>query len=316
MIQRLTFTRGLINLRKPTKGRCVATIGNFDGMHIGHQKVLEQVVAIARESHLPATAIIFEPQPREYFMPDKAPPRLLRLREKLVLFERYQMDHVLCLKFNADFAHWSAETFIQKILVDGLSVQHLVIGDDFRFGHDRQGDFALLKQAGQRHGFTVTSTSPVYLEGRRVSSTWVRAALAAGDFAKVQRLLGKSYTMSGRVVYGDKRGRQLGFATANINLQRVQSPLHGVFAIQVWGLRDTPVFGVANIGYRPTLGGTCMKLEAHLFDFNDDIYGRHLQVEFLHKIRDEQHFASLDALKKQIAEDVKTAKALFNVSTD
>ena len=302
--------RGIYNL-KPEHQGCVATIGNFDGVHLGHQAVLGQLAEKAGELALPVAVITFEPQPQEYFRPDESPPRLTRLREKIQALRRYAVDRVLVLRFDEKFSQQSADEFIQKLLVNGLGVKYLVIGDDFRFGKDRAGDFAMLKEAGKRQGFEVVNMHTFMLDGERVSSTRVRAALGNGNLNEAEKLLGRIYRMSGRVAHGDKRGRTIGFPTANIYLHRKAIPLRGVFVIQLYGVEGEPVPGVANLGTRPTVDGMRTLLEVHLFDFDRDIYGCHVHVDFLHKLRDERRFDSFEKLKKQILLDVEQAHDFF-----
>jgi len=288
------------------------TIGNFDGLHRGHQAVLRQLHRHAARHRLVTTVMTFEPTAQEYFSPQTAPARLQRLREKLDMLRGMEVDQVLCLRFNRKLADLSAESFVQQILVDGLDVRYLVVGDDFRFGKDRAGDFALLQKAGEQRGFEVVSTG-TFLEGEdRVSSTRVRQSLAAGELETAERLLGRPYRMCGRVAEGQKRGRTIGFPTANIHLHRVVSPLNGVFSVRVHGLAREALNGVANIGTRPTVDGSYRVLEVHLFDFDSDIYGRHLEVEFCNKLRDEMKFESFDALKRQIEVDAKQARRFFS----
>ncbi|KPK37515.1 MAG: FMN adenylyltransferase [Gammaproteobacteria bacterium SG8_47] len=302
--------RGLHNFRPQHRG-CVATIGNFDGVHLGHQAVIGQLAEEAAELHLPATLISFEPQPQEYFAPDKVPPRLTRFREKVVALRRFALERMVCLRFDATLAALEPDEFIQRVLVDGLGVRYLVVGDDFRFGKARQGDFASLQRAGEEHGFEVVNMHTFLVDGERVSSTRVRYALAQGDLVMAERLLGRPYRMSGRVAHGDKRGRTIGFPTANIHLHRRASPLQGVFAVEMFGLSGQPIPGVANIGNRPTVGGTKTLLEVHLFDFDRDIYGCHVQVSFVHKLRSEMRFGSFDELRQQIQLDVQRAREFF-----
>ena len=302
--------RGLHNLKPEHRG-CVATIGNFDGVHLGHQRVLGQLAEKVSELHLPTVVIVFEPQPGENFGSDQAPPRLTRFREKLEALSRYSVDRVLCLPFNASLAALSADDFIQRVLIDGLGLRYLVVGDDFRFGHGRDGDFARLRAAGERNGFDVVNMHTFAIDGERVSSTRIRTALADGDLDAAARLLGRSYRMSGRVAHGDKRGRTIGFPTANIFLHRPVSPLHGVFMVEMFGLDREPWPGVANLGNRPTVDGTRTLLEVHLLGLDEEIYGRHVHVDFLRRLRPEQRFPSFDDLKQQILADVAQARALF-----
>lgn len=308
----MQLIRGYHNLRPEHRG-CVATIGNFDGIHLGHQAVLGQLAEVADEWQLPAVVITFEPLPREYFLGERAPARLTRLREKLQSLRRFAVDRVFCLRFAAALARLPAETFIERLLVDGLGVRYLVVGDDFRFGHQRAGDFAMLHEAGQRHGFKTAHMRSFAIDGQRVSSSRVRTALAEGDMAGAARLLGRPYRISGRVGHGDRRGRQIGFPTANVRLQRRVSPVRGIFAVEVFGLEEEPLPGVANIGWRPTIGGDKEPiLEVYLLDFTGNLYGRHIQVSLLHRLRDEERFASLDELTAQIAQDVAAARRFFD----
>lgn len=306
----MELIRGLHNLR-PSHCGCVATIGNFDGVHLGHQAVIGQLAEQAARFRLPATVIVFEPQPQEFFAPEQAPARLTRLREKLLALRRFAVDRVLCLPFNRRLAAMSADDFLRRVLIDGLAVRYLVVGDDFRFGQGRRGDFAMLCEAGKMHGFEVVNMHTFGVDGDRVSSTRIRRALECGDLAGAERLLGREYRMSGRVAHGDKRGRTIGFPTANLHLHRKASPVQGVFAVEVFGLPGEPVPGVANVGNRPTVDGTRTLLEVHLFDFDADIYGRHVQVSFLHKLRSEMRFESFAALKQQIETDAQQARAFF-----
>ena len=303
--------RGLYNLPDPAQG-CVATIGNFDGVHLGHQAVLTQLAMKADMLNLPAVVITFEPQPFEYFVPEKAPARLSRFREKVEALRAYSIQKLCVLRFNRQLAEMQAETFIQKLLVEGLNVRYLVVGDDFRFGKDRQGDFALLQQVGKQQGFQVVNMHTFAIDDMRVSSTRIREALQDGDLAVAEKLLGRPYRMSGRVAHGDKRGRKMGYPTANIHLHRAKVPLNGVYAVQLYGIDEEPVNGVANIGVRPTISGSDKALlEVHLFDFKRDIYGEHVQVYFLKKLREEQKFASLEQLIEQIHIDSAQAKNFF-----
>jgi riboflavin kinase/FMN adenylyltransferase len=304
----MQLVRGLHNLRPQHRG-CVATIGNFDGVHRGHQAILKRLRERAVELGVPSCVVIFEPQPREYFAPDTAPARLARLRDKLELLAAEGVDLVLCLAFNQRLCKLSASEFVDTILVDGLGVKHLEVGDDFRFGCDRVGDFDFLTQAGDVQGFTVEAAQTVELDGVRVSSTQVRKALAAADFQRAEQLLGRPFQITGRVLHGQKLARQLGWPTANVQLKRRRVPFTGVYLVSVLiGGKNWP--GVANIGVRPTVAGDGKAhLEVHLLDFAGDLYDRRLTVAFHHKLRDEQRFASLEALKSAIDADVAAARA-------
>lgn len=308
----MELIRGLHNLRPAHRG-CAVTIGSFDGVHLGHQAVLGQLAARAAELDLPVTLVTFEPQPREYFSPEDTPPRLTRFREKLEALPQCGVQRVLALSFNDYLAGLTAGEFIQAILLDGLDVKHLVVGDDFRFGKARTGDFALLQQTGARHGFPVVNMESYSVAGRRVSSTRVREALRRGDLALAETLLGRPYGMCGRVAHGDKRGRTIGFPTANIHLHRAASPVDGVFAVEMSGIDGGPIAGVANVGSRPTVDGTRSLLEVHLFDFDRDIYGAHVAVSFLKKLRDERRFESFAELQQQIRLDAAQARTFFGL---
>jgi riboflavin kinase/FMN adenylyltransferase len=308
----MELVRGLHNLRPRHRG-CAATIGNFDGVHLGHQSVLGQLAERAAELQVPVTVVTFEPQPREYFSPQSAPPRLTRFREKIEALRRFGVDRVVVLRFGSRIAEMAPEAFVRQILLDGLGVKYLVVGDDFRFGRDRVGTFAMLQQAGDEHGFPVVNMHTFDIKGSRVSSTRVREALASGDLAAAEALLGRQYRMSGRVAHGDKRGRQIGFPTANIHLHRTATPVSGVFAVEMFGLPHEPVPGIANVGTRPTVDGTRTLLEVNLFNFSGNIYGCHVQVEFLKKIREERQFASFELLKEQIERDVEKARGYFGL---
>jgi len=292
----------------------VVTIGNFDGVHLGHQEVLAQVADKAAELRLPSVLMTFEPYPSEYFHQEDVPPRLTRFREKLEVLRRFAIDQVLNLRFDERLCNLSADEFIQRILVDGLNAKYVVIGDDFRFGQGRTGDFNMLSLAGTQQGFEVARMHTFEILGERVSSTRIRLALQSGELAFAEQLLGRPYRMSGRVAHGDKRGRSIGFPTANIHLHRRASPITGVFAVEMYGLPGEPVAGVANVGIRPTVDGTRAQLEVHLFDFDADIYGRHVQVEFRHKLREERRFESFDALKAQIEKDARQARDFFRIA--
>ncbi|MDF2784691.1 MAG: adenylyltransferase [Pantoea eucrina] len=310
----MKLIRGIYNLKQQHRG-CVLTIGNFDGVHRGHQALMAQLIAEGRKRNLPVVVMLFEPQPLELFAGEKAPARLTRLREKLSWLQQAGVDAVLCIRFDRQFAAYPAQRFISELLVEKLDVRFLAVGDDFRFGAGREGDFLLLQKAGAEYGFEVISTQTFCDSGKRISSTAVRQALAQDDFAQAQQLLGHPFSISGRVVHGDALGRTIGFPTANLPLRRAVTPVKGVFAVEVLGLGAQPVPGVANIGTRPTVKGLRQQLEVHLLDTHMDLYGRHIEVVLKQKIRDEQRFASLDALKEQIAKDVVTARQFFGLQT-
>lgn len=301
------------------------TIGNFDGVHLGHQAMLARLKESAGRLSLTTCVMIFEPHPREFFAPDKAPTRLTSLREKLELLAAAGVDRVQICRFDFDFARISAEDFIVRILQQGLGVRWMLVGDDFRFGARRAGDFAMLKAFSARCGFSVEEMPCYIVDGMRVSSTAVRNALASGDLGLVKRLLGRPYSISGRVVKGDQLGKKIGFPTANVQLKHNRPPLSGIFVVEVEvdaeaRRHNTPTLplpralqGVASLGVRPTVheGGKPV-LEVYLFNFDQDIYGRHLRVHFLHKLRDEKKYPDLATLTQQIDQDVRNAQKYFS----
>jgi riboflavin kinase/FMN adenylyltransferase len=307
-----TLIRGLHNLR-PQHSGCVATIGSFDGVHRGHRAIIDQLLTQARELALPSVVMVFEPQPYEFFAGDKAPARLMRLRDKIRALSALGVDRVFCLQFNQRLRQLSANAFIEQVLVQGLGVKSLVVGDDFRFGCDRAGDFSLLEKAGSQSGFAVYDTCTVQDGGERISSTRIRRALEAEQFDEAERLLGHPYTIRGRVVYGQQLGRTIGVPTANVRLRRYRSPLNGVFAVWLRLVDESAWMpGVANVGLRPTVGGeTRPILEVHLLDFHGHLYSREVEVRFGKKLREEQKFPSFDALKEQIYRDIAAARNFF-----
>ena len=307
----MELIRGEHNLRPRHRG-CVATIGNFDGVHRGHQAVIGQLLDEAGRRGLASTLITFEPLPHEFFMGVKSPARLTALRERLQQFAGLGVERVVILRFDARLAAIEADQFVQRLLVDKLGVKTVIVGDDFRFGKDRAGDFGSLARAGERLGFEVLRQNTFALDDKRVSSTRIREALAAGDLDRVQELLGRPYTISGRVRHGDKRGRTIGFPTANLALPRGTPAIGGVFAIEASSAEGTRARGVANVGTRPTVDGRIPLLEVHLFEFSGDLYGHHLCVELKRKIRDERRFDSLEQLKRQIRHDADLAEAMLS----
>lgn len=286
------------------------TIGNFDGLHLGHKAMLTRLQEVAKARGLPSCVLSFEPHPREFFTPDQAPARLSSLREKADCLRRLGIDRLHIFRFNRAFSALTAEDFIEQVLGRTLQTRYVLVGDDFRYGAKRAGDFSLLKQAGQALGFEAEFLPTVEFAGERASSTAVREALATGDLAHAARLLGRSYSISGHVVHGDKLGRDIGYPTANIQLKHNRPPMMGVFAVELYGLNGAPLPGVASLGKRPTVKSpdAAPVLEVHLFDFDADIYGRHVQVDFLHKLRDEEKYPDLDTLVAQIGRDVENAK--------
>jgi riboflavin kinase / FMN adenylyltransferase len=288
------------------------TIGNFDGVHLGHQAMLDELKRVAARLEAPACVLTFEPHPREFFAPDKAPTRLTSLREKLELLASCGVDRVHICRFNYRFAQTTAEDFIEHVVARGLGARAVLVGDDFRFGARRAGSVVMLKQHAPRLGFEVTALASVLLDGERVSSTALRQALAAGELERARRLLGRPYSISGRVVRGDGLGHKLGFPTANVQMKHNRPPLNGIFAVELHGAARDPVPGAASLGVRPTVRRNgAPVLEVHLLDFEGDLYRRHVRVEFLAKLRDEEKYADLATLTRQIALDVENVKAFF-----
>lgn len=308
----MELIRGLRNLR-PRHHGSVVTIGNFDGVHLGHQAILGALREAGARLGLPDTVMIFEPQPQEFFQGAAAPARLMHWRDKVDALAAAGVARVLCVRFNERFRALTARQFLQQLLVDGLGCQHLVIGDDFRFGCDRSGDFALLQAAGAEFGFSVQNTPTIEVEGVRVSSTRIRAALKAGDFALAERLLGRRYGVSGHVAHGDKIGRTLGVPTANLRAQRQVSPLSGIYAVTVRNALPEPTYGVCSVGKRPTVNGLDERFETYLLDFDGDLYGHRLHLDFHHKIREELKFNSLEELKVAMRKDIADTRRYFGI---
>jgi riboflavin kinase/FMN adenylyltransferase len=310
----MKFIRGLHNLPDFSRGTAV-TIGNFDGVHRGHQYILQTLCQQAKARQLPSVVILFEPQPQEYFQPEYAPVRLTPLRDKLVFLAEMEVDYVVCLHFNATFAHISAHDFIDQLLVTSLNMRYLLVGEDFHFGYRREGNFTLLQQAATIYCFDVERSPTIEAEAGRISSTRIRQALQQDDFVLAERLLGRCYSLSGRVMYGHQRGRTIGFPTANIRLPQRPLSLSGVYVVDIFDNLGTCYHGVANMGVRPTVDGVNRILEVHIFDFDRVIYGQPLRIVFLHKLRNEQRFSSFDALQRQIQQDVIAAKHFFRIDT-
>lgn len=301
----------LRGLHSPDTTPVAITIGNFDGVHLGHQALLNELKSAARTRGLKTAVVIFEPHPREFFTPETAPARLSSLREKLELFEKHNIDRVHVCRFDAHFAQMSAAHFI-RALHASLSARFVLIGDDFRFGSGRAGDFALMEKIASQHGCEVQAVQTISSDGVRISSTAVRAALAAGQMRRVHDYLGRSYSISGRVVHGDGVGKKLGYPTANIQLKHNRPPLSGIFVVEAHAQELGILRGVASLGVRPTLKSDAKPvLEVHLFEFNKDIYGKRLRVEFLQKRREELKFPDVESLTRQIALDVENAKKWF-----
>ena len=301
--KKVTFVRNLDALKARGR-RSVVSIGSFDGVHLGHQSVLTSVLKSARENNLTSIVTTFEPQPKEYFGDERAPARLMRLREKIESLLAFGVDRVVCLRFNRELRNLSASEFIVRVLSRGLGVKHLIIGDDFRFGCDRSGDILMLRDFSARYSYKVEDTETLQVNGERISSTLVRKLIESSDFMKAKQLLGRAFAITGRVVHGQHLGRTLGFPTANVHLHRNRAPLSGVFAVRVY-VGDRKYFGAANVGVRPTIGDAVKPiLEVHLLDFSGDLYTQFITVEFLHKVREERKFDGLEELVSRITRDV------------
>ena len=303
----MELIRGLHNIQAQHHG-CVATIGNFDGVHRGHQAILEQIRSLGRSQSLPTLLITFEPYPREFFAPGNAPTRLTRFREKVCELSNHTLDRVLLLRFGEALSSMNPTAFVEELLLEKLGVRALVVGEDFRFGQRAEGNFDFLSSCGERLGFEVHCQETYLLQGVRVSSSRVRDALSEGDLTAAAELLGRPYSVLGKVAPGRQLGRTIGFPTANIQLRRISTPLSGVFAVRAHGLAERPLAAMANLGTRPTVDGTQLLLEVHIFDFSEDIYGRELRIEFVQKLRDEVKFDGIDALKAQLAKDMVAAR--------
>jgi len=306
----MQLVRGLHNLSDKHRG-CALTIGNFDGVHLGHLEILKNLKKAADEQDLLSCIMSFEPLPMEYFNPQTAPARLHRIREKWCALQEANIDYFLCAKFDHHLAGLSADEFIKNILLEKLNIKYLLVGDDFRFGNKRCGDFETLQQAGKKYGFEVHNTASYCYKNERISSTRIRDALLTNQLKKAEEMLGRPYQICGRIAHGDKRGRTIGFPTANIKLHRHATAVHGVYAVHMTGENNFSAYGVANIGKRPTVDGQDLQLEVHLFNFDKEIYGKKMCVEFKHKIRDEKRFDSFDELKQQIINDAKQAEDFF-----
>ena len=305
----MQLVRGIHNIRAKDHG-CVLTIGNFDGVHLGHQRVIQALVEKARTLNCVPAVLVFEPQPQELFSPDTAPARLCRLRDKYGLLEKLGVERLICVNFTRKFASQSAEQFIEHLLVEKLGIKHLIVGDDFHFGKNRIGNFAMLSEAGKVFNFGVTDTASYKLSDCRISSTEIRKVLEQGNLPEATTMLGREYSIVGKVFHGDKRGRQLGFPTANVLLKRRVSPLSGVFAVKV-NTSLGQFSGVANIGARPTVAGIRQQLEVHIFDFDAELYGQCIEVIIKKKVRNIMKFDTLEALTKQIAADSEQAKLIL-----
>lgn len=304
----MRLIRSVRGISSPPSVRRVLTIGAFDGLHLGHQEIFRRALAIAHDDSVPIAALSFEPTPAEFFARSEPPARLTCFRERLELLESLGIDELLCPHFR-EINVLDHDRFVDQVLVAGLGVGHIVVGHDFRYGARRKGDVATLRAAGARHRFDVTVVEPVYHDGARVSSTGIREALGRGDLDAAREMLGREYSMSGRVVHGLGLGRDLGYPTANVNLKRRKAPVDGIFAVQVDGVGSGPLDGVASVGNRPTVGGGKTLLEVFIFDFDTDIYGRYITVRFRQRLRSEERFSTIAAMQEQMSADVSAAKA-------
>jgi len=306
----MELVRGLHNISRRHQG-CVLTVGNYDGVHLGHQRMIGVLKSRAAELRAAATVLVFEPSSKEFIDPQGAPARLTRWREKFVALAAQGVDRLVTLRFDERVRAMSPESFVSELIVEGLGTRHMVVGNDFRYGCNAVGSIESLRAAGAARGFGVEQIEPFVFDGVRVSSTAVRERLAQSDYAGAKRLLGRAYRMSGRVVHGRELGRTLGFPTANLRLMRRKPPVRGILAARVFGIEPGPLMAVASLGTRPTVDGTDMLLEVHVFDYAGDLYGREIEVEFAAKLRDEVKFDSLDALIRQMKVDASQARELL-----
>jgi riboflavin kinase / FMN adenylyltransferase len=307
----MELVRGLHNISRRHKG-CVLTVGNYDGVHLGHQQMIGVLKVRAAELRSTATVLVFEPSSKEFIDPDDAPPRLTRWREKYVALAALGVDRLVTLHFDDCVRGMTPQSFVDELLVERLGVRHMVVGDDFRYGSNAGGTIATLRAAGEAHGFGVEQLAPFVFDGVRVSSTAVRERLQLADFSGAARLLGRPYRMTGRVIHGRRLGRTLGFPTANLRLMRRKSPVYGILAVRAHGIGPDPLPGVASLGTRPTVNGIEPLLEVHVFDFSGDLYGRAIEVEFVAKLRNEVKFDSLDAMMVQMKIDGAQARDLLS----
>ena len=300
--------------RLPNAPDVVATIGNFDGVHLGHQAVLNKLQQQSKTLKLPSMLITFEPSAKEFFNPQRAPARLTNFYEKFNLIKQKDIDYFACLRFNQTLSNIHAEDFVKDVLINSFKVKHLIVGDNFLFGKNRLGNYTLLKKLANTYAYQVENTASILVNNERVSSSAVRNYLANGDLNAAEKLLGRPYTMAGKVIHGDKKGRTINFPTANIPIKRLHSPINGVFAVEVNRENGNRLSAVANIGNRPTVNGRRTQLEVHIFDYSENLYGQLLKVTFRKKLRDEKKFETFAALKTQIEHDAKQAKEYFNLT--
>ncbi|HEY4442644.1 MAG TPA: bifunctional riboflavin kinase/FAD synthetase [Steroidobacteraceae bacterium] len=307
----MELVRGLHNISRRHRG-CVLTVGNYDGVHLGHRQMIGVLKARAAELRAAATVLVFEPSSKEFIDPDGAPPRLTRWREKFLALAAQGVERLVTLRFDERMRAMTPRCFVDELIVERLGTQHLVVGDDFRYGSKAGGTIETLRAAGRAHGFGVEQLAPFIVDGVRVSSTAVRERLEFADYSGAARLLGRPYRMTGRVVHGRQLGRALGFPTANLRLMRRKPPVWGISAVWVHGIDSRALPGVASLGTRPTVNGVEPLLEVHVFDFSGDLYGRSLEVEFVAKLRDEVKFESLDAMMVQMKIDGLKARDILS----
>ena len=309
----MQLIRGIHNIR-PEHFGCVATIGNFDGVHLGHCEIIKRLKRLGAERGVPTMVVVFEPQPAEFFARARVPARLTRLREKFHLLAARGVDRLLVLRFSQALASMPPERFVGELLVGKLGIKALIIGDDFRFGSGRGGDFSLLRDLADRYHFVMEQTVPFLFIGKRISSTYIRDLLHQGYYHEAKRMLGHPYMIEGRVVHGHKRGREWGFPTINLDLHRRKSPITGIFAVKVRGLGPQPLPGVGYVGARPTIDDPRFVLEAHLFDYDQECYGKYVGIEFVDKIRNDIKFESFAAMAEQIGRDCESAREILTVA--
>ena len=307
----MQLIRGIHNIR-PEHFGCVATIGNFDGVHLGHSEIIKRLKRLGAERSVPSMVVVFEPQPAEFFARGRVPARLTRLREKFHLLAERGVERLLVLRFTRELAAMPPDRFVGELLVRKLGIRALIIGDDFRFGSGRGGDFALLQELAERHDFVMEQTVPFLFIGKRISSTYVRDLLLHGYYHEAIRMLGHPYRIEGRVVHGHKRGREWGFPTINLDLHRRKSPIAGIFAVKVHGLGAQPRPGVGYVGSRPTIDDPRFVLEVHIFDYDAECYGQYVGIEFIDKIRDDIKFDSFAAMAEQIGRDCESARRVLS----
>ena len=306
----MEFIRGEHNIAARHHG-CVASVGNYDGLHPGHRKVIKSLVDRGRDLDLPVTIVSFEPHPLEFFVPDAAPPKLMTVREKIEALKEINVDHFCCLRFNHRLANTEPENFVEDLLIAKLGVRYVVVGDDFRFGRNRRGNFEMLRSICRRYDVEVSKMETIEFDGERISSSRIRDCLAAGNIGLANRILGRDFSMSGRIVRGNGNARNWGFATANIKIEVSKPAVSGIFVVEVDLPDKDSLPGVASLGFRPTIGGDTQLLEVHLLDFDRNIYGKRIRVRFQKKLRDEIKFPSIDKMCEQIQQDIATTRIYF-----